>query len=77
MTSRTVYEYKVFPLKSVLHYTNKIFPDAYYAHDLDGKSKQDWDEALALGYRWIRTDGELVILERKCQKILGRKFLSE
>jgi hypothetical protein len=76
-TTQSVFEYKVFRLKDVLHCTNSAYPDAYFAHDANGLSKQDWDAALAAGFRWIRTDGELVILERKSRVILGRKFLSE
>ena len=77
MNSHEIFEYKVFRLKDVLHYTNELYPDAYFAHDLTGNSKQDWDETLRAGYRWIRTDGELVIMERRIKMILGRKFLAE
>lgn len=76
-TTQSVFEYKVFQLKDVLHYTNATYPDAYFARDATGLSKQYWDAALAAGFRWIRTDGELVILERKSRLILGRKFLEE
>lgn len=77
MVSHTVFDYKVFPLKDVLHFVNPTLPDAYFAHDRNGQSKLDWDEALANGFRWIRTDGELVILERKSKVVHGRKFLGD
>lgn len=77
MISQTVFDYKVFPLKDVLQYVNPVLKDAYFAHDLNGQSKLDWDEALANGFRWIRTDGELVILERKAKVIHGRNFLQD
>lgn len=75
--AQSIFEYKVFRLKDVLHYTNPTYPDAYFAHDATGLSKQDRDESLATGFRWIRTDGELVILERRRRVILGRKLLSD
>ena len=75
MITGKVFDYKVFNLKDVLHYTGDILPDAYFAHTTDGQSKQDWDAALAAGYRWIRTDGNLVIMERESAMIGGRKFL--
>jgi hypothetical protein len=77
MTRQTVFDYKVFRLRDVLIYVAPVQPDAYFADDLGGQSKHDWDNALKEGYRWIRTDGDLVIMERKSQVILGRKFLRD
>lgn len=75
MKTAPAFEYKVFNLKDVLHYTSEVYPDAYFAETNDGKSKRDWDQAISSGFRWIRTDGNLVILEREYQIIGGRKFL--
>lgn len=71
------YEYKIFNLADVIHYTSEVYPDAYFAHTADGKSKQDWEAAIASGFRWIRTDGNLVIMEREYELIAGRKFLAK
>lgn len=75
MTSQDTFEYRVFQLENVLFYTNKTFSDSkYMGNGLPGNSRQDWDEALASGYRWIRTDGELVIMERKSKVIMEGNF---
>lgn len=71
----TGFEYKIFDLEDVLHYTSETLPDAFFAEDAGGKSKKDWEAALASGFRWIRTDGALVILEREYELVLGRKML--
>lgn len=68
------FEYKIFDLADVIHFTADRLPDAYFAAELTGRSKEDWDAAIGSGYRWIRTDGALVILEREYDLILGRKF---
>lgn len=77
VTGSSGFEYKIFQLQDVLHYTSEVYPDGYFAHTLDGQSKQDWDAAIGSGFRWIRTDGNLVILEREYKLVGGRKFLKE
>ncbi len=58
------FEYRVHPANAVVELLSpKRFdmPDAYIASDLETDTIR---ETLALGFRWVRTDGEHAIFER-------------
>lgn len=60
------YEYITFSAAMVISmFAAPIFPDAYIAEDAESLEIKT---ALDRGFRWIRTDGDVAVFERKTFK---------
>jgi hypothetical protein len=62
------YRYKLFTFANAIAFTRGVtHPDAYFAQNSGEENKEDWDAALADGYRWVRTEHGLAILEKETE----------
>ena len=62
MTAQERYRYAVFPRELMLAISIiPVEPDSYIADEIGMEKIREY---LALGYRWIRSEGDSAILER-------------
>ncbi len=65
------YNYKLFEKTMVLElfrHQAQIRPDAYLSRSLNGELDAI-RAAIAAGYRWIRSEGEMAVFEKQCPVI--------